>query len=189
MKTRLGALVLMCPILIGVFIKVCEFFRSWGGNRYDFFVSIINWLIDEFVLILVDCDNSFQVGILVFGSCFLPLACWFLLRYFLSYFSTSCHCDVLHPFGDVDEKPMTTQHHQYIKQQVSLSKKYYLRREEFLTYECELYLKQSLAPPCHKIILTYYTSNHRLVVETRQWSTMHVSRVINYSTFALVMPL
>ena len=83
MKTRLGALVLMCPILIGVFIKVCEFFRSWGGNRYDFFVSIINWLIDEFVLILVDCDNSFQVGILVFGSCFLPLACWFLLRYFL----------------------------------------------------------------------------------------------------------
>jgi hypothetical protein len=39
------------------------------------FFVLNNWLIDEFVLIVVDCDNSFQVGMLVLGSHLLPLAC------------------------------------------------------------------------------------------------------------------
>ena len=39
--------------------------------------------------------------------------------------------------------------------------------KDFLKYNCELYLKQALTPPQHKIIVAYHTSNRRLVVETR----------------------
>jgi hypothetical protein len=36
----------------------------------------------------------------------------------------------------------------------------YLHLTDFFKYECKLYLKQSLAPPQCKIIVTYHTSNH-----------------------------
>ena len=42
----------------------------------------------------------------------------------------------------------------------------YLHLKDFLKYECEVYLKQPLAPPQHKIITTYRTSNHRLAIKT-----------------------
>ena len=34
-----------------------------------------------------------------------------------------------------------------------------------LKHECEMYLKQPLTPPQHKIIAAYRTSNHRLAIE------------------------
>ena len=46
----------------------------------------------------------------------------------------------------------------------------YLHLKDFLQYKCELYLKQPLTPPQHKIIADYRTSNHRLEIETRQWT-------------------
>ena len=52
----------------------------------------------------------------------------------------------------------------------------YLHLNDFLEYECELYLKQSLTPPQHKIIVAYHTSNHRLAIETGQWSTIPIPR-------------
>ena len=46
----------------------------------------------------------------------------------------------------------------------------------FLKYECELYLKQSLTPPQRKIIIiAYCTLNHRLANEIGRWSTIPVS--------------
>ena len=44
----------------------------------------------------------------------------------------------------------------------------YLHLKRFLDYECELYLKQPLTPPQHKIIFAYYTSNHRLAIDIGQ---------------------
>ena len=49
--------------------------------------------------------------------------------------------------------------------------------KDFLKYKCELYLKQSQC----KIIAAYHTSNHRLAIETRQWSTIPTSRDIRGS--------
>ena len=43
-------------------------------------------------------------------------------------------------------------------------------------YKCELYLKQPLTPPKFKIIVAYRTTNHRLAIETRRWSTISISR-------------
>ena len=43
----------------------------------------------------------------------------------------------------------------------------YVHLENFLKYECELYLKQPLTPPQHKIIVAYRTSSQRLVIESR----------------------
>ena len=48
--------------------------------------------------------------------------------------------------------------------------------EDFLKYECEMYLKQPLTPPQHKIIATYRTSNHRLPINIGRWSTIPISR-------------
>ena len=48
---------------------------------------------------------------------------------------------------------------------------------DFLKYECELYMKQSSTPPQQrKIVVAYRTSNHRLVIETGQWSSVPISR-------------
>ena len=47
---------------------------------------------------------------------------------------------------------------------------HYLHLKDFLKYECELYLKQPLTPPELKIISTFHTSNHRLVIEIGRWS-------------------
>jgi hypothetical protein len=41
----------------------------------------------------------------------------------------------------------------------------YLHLEDFLKYECELYSKQPLTQPQHKIIVAYCTLNHRLAIE------------------------
>ena len=45
---------------------------------------------------------------------------------------------------------------------------------DFLKYKCELYLKQPLAPPQHKIIVAYCTSNHRLAIKIGRWSTIPI---------------
>ena len=51
----------------------------------------------------------------------------------------------------------------------------YLHLKDFLKYECELYLKQLLTPPQCKIIVAYCTLNHRLAIETTEWSTVPIS--------------
>ena len=74
-------------------------------------------------------------------------------------------------------KPMTTQprQKQHMKE-VSLAKEwnsFHLSRKkldclhlkDLLKYDYELYLKQPLTPPQHKIIATYHTSNHRLAIQ------------------------
>ena len=55
-------------------------------------------------------------------------------------------------------------------------KLYYLHLEDLLKYKCELYLKPLLTPPQRKIIFAYCTSNHRLAIETGQWTTIPNSR-------------
>ena len=52
----------------------------------------------------------------------------------------------------------------------------YLHLKDFLKYECELYLKQSLTPPQRKIIAAYRTSNHTLVIETGRWMSIPIPR-------------
>ena len=47
---------------------------------------------------------------------------------------------------------------------------------DILKYECELYLKQPLTPPQHKIIVAYRTLNHRLAIEIGWSSTIPISR-------------
>ena len=59
---------------------------------------------------------------------------------------------------------------------LSRKKPYYLYLKNFLKYECELYLKQSLTPPQHKIIMAYCTSNHWLIIEIGQWTIIPTSR-------------
>ena len=41
----------------------------------------------------------------------------------------------------------------------------YLHLKDFHEYKCELYLKQPLTPPQHKIIAAYHTSNHDLLLK------------------------
>jgi hypothetical protein len=54
----------------------------------------------------------------------------------------------------------------------------------------ELYLKQPLTQPQHKIIVTYYTSNHRFAIEIGQWSTTLIHEDTRHSpTSALTMEL
>ena len=55
-------------------------------------------------------------------------------------------------------------------------KLHYLHLKDIFIYECELYLKQPLTPPQRKIIDAYWTSNHRLAIETWWWSTIPISR-------------
>jgi len=43
----------------------------------------------------------------------------------------------------------------------------YLHLKVFLSFECELYLKQPLTPTQCKIIVAYNTLNHRFAIETR----------------------
>ena len=52
----------------------------------------------------------------------------------------------------------------------------YLHLKDFLKYECERYLKQTLAQPQHKIVAAHYTLSHRLAIETGRWSTIPISR-------------
>ena len=59
---------------------------------------------------------------------------------------------------------------------LSRKKLNYLHLEDFLKYECELYLKQPLAPPQRKIVATYRTSNHTVDIEIRRWSTIPIFR-------------
>ena len=88
-------------------------------------------------------------------------------------------------------KPMTTQPHQKkphdgIKKafltkewnsfHLSGKKLNYLHLKDFLKYECELYLKQPLAPPQCKIIVAYHTSNHELAIEIGRWIIIPISR-------------
>lgn len=91
----------------------------------------------------------------------------------------------------------TSQHHQ--QSHLMLSKKSFLLRHNsfhlmgnkidylhlkgFLDYECESYLKQPLTPPQCKIIAASCTSNRRLAIETRQWSTILISRDIRLCYF------
>ena len=46
----------------------------------------------------------------------------------------------------------------------------------FLNYRCKLYFKLLSTPPQHKIIVAYYTSDHRLAIESGCWSTIPVPR-------------
>ena len=46
----------------------------------------------------------------------------------------------------------------------------------FLNYECEEYLKQPFTPPHYRIVVAYYTSNHRLVIEIGRWLTILISK-------------
>ena len=50
----------------------------------------------------------------------------------------------------------------------------YLHLKDFLKYECELYLKQSMTPSQYKYIVAYRIPNHRLAIEIRQWSTIPI---------------
>ena len=52
----------------------------------------------------------------------------------------------------------------------------YFLLEDFLKYECGLFLKQLWRPPKHKIIVAYRTSNHRFANETIRWSSVPTSR-------------
>jgi hypothetical protein len=60
-----------------------------------------------------------------------------------------------------------------------------LHLKDFLKYKCELYLKQSLTPPQCKIIVALHTSNHRLAIETRQWTITPISRDTRLCHFCL----
>ena len=57
----------------------------------------------------------------------------------------------------------------------------------FLKCKFELYLKQPLTPPQCKIIIAYKTSNHRLAIETKRWSTIPISRDNKLCHFVLIM--
>ena len=52
----------------------------------------------------------------------------------------------------------------------------YLHLKDFFKYKCELYLKQLLTPPPHKIIAAYCTPNHKLVINIGRWTTIPISR-------------
>ena len=52
----------------------------------------------------------------------------------------------------------------------------YIHLKDFLKYECESYLKQSLTPPKCKIVATHPSSKHELAIEIGRWSTIPVSR-------------
>ena len=53
----------------------------------------------------------------------------------------------------------------------------HLHLKDFLKLKCELYLKQPLTPPQHKIIDAYRTSNHRLYIETWWWMSIPIPSV------------
>ena len=87
-------------------------------------------------------------------------------------------------------KPMTTQHYQYPNLMISRrlfllksgtfhlswKKLNYIHFRDFLIYECQLHSKQLLTPPQRKIIVTYRSLNHRLVIEIGWWLTIPISR-------------
>ena len=58
-------------------------------------------------------------------------------------------------------------------------KKKTLLLKDFLKYKCELFLKQLLIPPWHKIVVAYHIFNNRLAIETRQCSTIRIHMLIN----------
>ena len=60
--------------------------------------------------------------------------------------------------------------------QLSEEKLQYIHLKIFFKYKCVSYLKQPLTTPQHKIIVAYYTSNHRLAIEIGQWLTIPISR-------------
>ena len=62
--------------------------------------------------------------------------------------------------------------------------------KHFLKYECELYSKELLRPPQHKIIVNYRTSNHRPALESRRWSTIPIfgdNRLCHFCTCNVVL--
>jgi hypothetical protein len=59
----------------------------------------------------------------------------------------------------------------------------YLHLKDFLRYECELYLKPSLTPPQCKSIAAYHTSNHKLAIEIRRWTSILIPRVTRLCHF------
>ena len=59
---------------------------------------------------------------------------------------------------------------------LSWKKLHYLHLENFLKYECELYLKQPLTPPQRMIIVAHHISHHRLAIEIGRWMTILISR-------------
>jgi hypothetical protein len=66
----------------------------------------------------------------------------------------------------------------------------YLHLEDFFPkYICELYLKQPLAPPQHKIIVAYHTSNHRLAIKLEGGQLPLSLETTNYATLVLTMKL
>ena len=99
--------------------------------------------------------------------------------------------------------PMTTQPYQ--KQHMMMSRRLFLLKSgtlsisqgrdqststsririPFLKYECELYLKQPLAPPQCKIIVAYRTSNNRLATKIGRWVTTLSPQILDYATFLL----
>ena len=52
----------------------------------------------------------------------------------------------------------------------------YLHLKDSLKYKCEMYLKQPLTSPQHKVLVAYHTSNRRLAIEIGWWSTIPISR-------------
>ena len=63
----------------------------------------------------------------------------------------------------------------------------YPHLKDFLKHECQLYLKQSLTPPYHIIIVAFCTSNHRLAIETGRLSLS--LEILDYTTFAPISQL
>ena len=63
---------------------------------------------------------------------------------------------------DTKEDFLAKEYYSFYQSQKKLD---YLHLKNFLKYECELYLKQPLTPPKCKIIVSYLTTNHRLVYE------------------------
>ena len=61
----------------------------------------------------------------------------------------------------------------------------YLHFKDLLKYKCELYMRQSLTSSQYKIFVTYYVSNHRLVIKAGRWSTIPFSRDKGCVIFAL----
>ena len=52
----------------------------------------------------------------------------------------------------------------------------FLHLNDFLKFECELYLKQPWTPPQHKIIVAYCISNYKLAIEIGRWTTIPIYR-------------
>ena len=66
----------------------------------------------------------------------------------------------------------------------------YLHLMDFLKYDYELNLKQPLTPPRKMIIATYCTSNNRLAIDIRRWTSIPIfrdNRLCHFGSYTVVI--